>query len=902
MKTKYFWILLIGALGFLLSRLIVPSDEELGLILLKGANYTKAEELLEKQYKNGVRTPELIYELSLLYEKQGKLDPSIALIKKYIARRPDDLGGYRRLSDLYLMNNQPDEYDAVLVQMEKKGFKLKPSEVRSLISFYQSKHNSAKVKFLLTRLIESGVADKEEYEELAGIYAGEKDFENSAEIMQQKLSDFASKPTIDFLLFEFWIESHLGSVRTEQALKRLAADLNSRDEPQMTLYVLGQFKENYPNLALQLVDLLQPQIEKYPELENRALAILWDHRVEREKVYQELKALNKTETIDPELQNLMFNVFLERKDEQELMELIKQTPIRQIDERSIIDMAIGQPPHPKPLLFEEMEKSLGKEYLDDHPIRALALSIGYHDKNARSELNQILENPSITRTDLFSLFELAIAAKFEKEALQIGDRLPPYTGMQENELFEIAFGYIQMEKPQIMYSLMEDNSVGKQGESAFALLDTALKRSKRVAFWLSNQKNLKKDTLEAFEVVARDAKEYPLELYVAKRLLDEYPSPYSVAGYGLALVQVGKVEIGIAIIKEVYQAHSRDLGIQDDYFTALIIAAKSDTRYHNDLSALLQERQYDKDLSAEEIREFAFIHLDTLHNYKEAADLFYRLVQENQADRDDEKTMLYLWGPQVADWQAFWIVQNAEKTSSQDFANWLEALNFIGLYSKTISLFQSRPNESLTVPAYFAAMQALAFEKRYDELKDVIDRVFCKIEKRKELEDLAIYAEEADYYQARISVWEQITSQSPNDPVAWKKLAKAQFDMHAYCYAKKSLEMFFSFDTDDSELYEAYYEYAESLRKQRDFCAANYFYRAAIREICRSETKTQRMREIASLAYFQLEDHPRAIGMMKEYFAYSGRDPEAASSFANLLMDDGWLEFTGKFLDSELGP
>ena len=219
----------------------------------------------------------------------------------------------------------------------------------------------------------------------------------------------------------------------------------------------------------------------------------------------------------------------------------------------------------------------------------------------------------------------------------------------------------------------------------------------------------------------------------------------------------------------------------------------------------------------------------------------------------------------------------------------------------------------------------LAYEKRKEELKCTIDIVFPIIKDRKSLEELAVYAEEAEYNEARIWIWEKIVASYPCDPLAWQALAKAQFDARAYCLAGISLRTFFCLNQDcNPKLYEIFYEYAEVLRKERNFSGSRHYYHLALNQIAQTETQTPysglhqnwhspnanfdagrsiHMKEIAALSYYEVYRKPKGLAMMKEYYKMSGRDPNAAAAYANMLMDNGRLGSAENFLyDSFVQP
>lgn len=905
MKTAYFWIIFLVAIGVVISFYLIPSGEELALIHLKSQKFSEAENFYLNQYEKGVRTPTIVYELSVLYENKGDLDKAIHIIEEYAKAHPEDTDVLKRLADLYYLNSQYKEYAQTLIQMNHQKAKMEPDTLRELEDYYKEQRDIKQEESILNEIIKSGKGDQDDYAELAMLYFQGKQFEKAASILKTRRIYFEDKNTIDMILFELRVDTHLGKEQSENAVRMVADYLKKKNDPKITSYVLMLFKEQYPDLALQLIDLLQPNIEHNPSLEKDVLLILWDHPDQKEKIHQKVMKLEKYAKKSSALQNFIFEVYLDRNDDENLLRLIRNTPPQQIEERRIVDLSILSAINDKPALAKEMQQALGPEYLKDHPLRALALAIGAKQNDARNRLNDYLKTHAMTRTDLFFLFQLAAAAKFEKEALEIGKKLPPYIGMQEMELLEIAQDYAGMKKADVLYPMIVTSlpTIGnKNGEAALALLDIALHRPEVAVDWLQRQQKIKENTLKVFFEVAKEYKEYALDLYIAERLVKEYPSLSSESSYGLALVQAGKIENGIAVLKQLYTKHPLSPQIQKDYLAALVLAVKQNKQYVQDLKIVMNDRERQGHLSKNTVRDFGYIYLETLRDYPKAKRNFFTLANESPANSDDVQTLIYLWGPRVSEVDAQWIEKHAELASNDDLAYWLENLNFIGRYRCTIHLFQKHVGSLLCARAYFAYMQALSEEKCKDELRRTIDILFPMIVDRKQLEDLSAYAELAEYPEARVWVWQRIVAEFPEDSSAWQALGRALFDLRAYCMARVALEMFFYLDQGSNlKFYESLYEYAEVLRKHRHFPLSRRYYVFALIEIAAAEERTPLMKEIAAQCYYQLSMNREGLCMMREYFEMTGKDADAAAAYANMLMDNGRLRSTEYLIDSLFG-
>lgn len=900
MKIVYIWIVLLVVIAAIISWYLIPSGEDLALIQLKSQKYSEAEKFYLEQYAKGVRTPTLVYELSVLYESEGNLEQAIQVIQDYAQTHPEDSEVLKRLADLYNLNGQFEAYDRTLVKLYEMHAKLDIDSLRELGDYYKNQNDSEQEEKIRKEIISSGKADDEDYSALANAYINQKKFDEAANLLKIRRSYFINKNTIDTILLELWVNVKLGKVKSHRAVHYVADFLKEKNNNQLTLYVLKQFQERYPTLALELIQQLDPLIKQNRQLEYEALFIQWEHPELKKKVLQRLRQLEPLASDDAALQNFIFNVYLDQADEKRLLGLIQKTPMQKIDESSLIELALFADQHENSALTHKMQEALGPEYLQKHPLIALALTISAHQPQSLEQFHLYQKSPALTPAERYTLFRLAVAAHLDQEILELGATLPPFTGRNASSMVEIAQAYASLKKADLLYPLIINSlpTLGtKNAEAALTLLDIALHHTQKAFIWIEKQDLIKRDILRAYFETAKENREYSLDLYLAKRLQKNYPSPLSDSSYALALVQVGKQENGLKILKQLYKEYPREIQIQNDYFSALIMAVKKDKRVSNDLLAFMSEKERQGHLSITQLRDFGYVYLDVLHHFIKASDIFFKLANRSSPVKNDVQTLIYLWGPHISKEKENWMIRQAELAKIEDLPEWLENLNFAGLYQATICIFQARMNPDLNLKANFAYMQALADKKYRKALKNIIDHTFPLIHERKQLEELALYAEVAEYTEARIWIWETIVAHFPNDPLAWQALAKAQFDARAYCLTDRSLTTFFYLNHScNNKLYESLYEYAEVLRKERHFADSRHYYRLALIEIENSQEKTARMHEIAALSYYQLSWENLALSEMQLFFEITGRDPNAGAAYANMLMDEGRLFSSENFL------
>lgn len=913
MKALYFWIIGLGVLGIIASIWLIPSKEQTALAELKAHKYRQAEGYYWEQYNKGVRTPDVVSQLSTLNENEGKLDDSIRVMESYVKEHPDDFYALRRLSELYRLNQQYGEYYLTLLRLQK--IKVDWEVLQELATWYRNTGEDGPLFITLKELVATGHGDETDYMDLANLYAGMKDYKKAYELLNTRRDHFVKKVTINDILFEVWVSFELskskgGNVKIEKhAIELLANYLLQLKEPKLTYYAMGVIQERHPRYADYLITLLEPQIKDNPYLETLVAQIWWDHPEDKQKVIPLLQKLLKGKHLSPQLQNFAFNVYLDKNDDTQLIDLIDTINAETIEDSGFINLAIISLLQNKPILAQKMQRTLGEEFLKNHPMIGTALAVGAQDPDAKQRLDDYLKTGTLIEIDKYELLKLATTANFYEEALELGAQLPPYQGLEDYQLLDVAQAYVQMKKEADLYPLLESSIpplTKKIAAPSLAVLDIALHRTMRVAEWLKEEQNLRENILNALYSTAESSNEYPMALLVAKRLVTQYPSPTADAHYGLALVQVGKFEQGLSLIRPIYDESPFDPQVERAYFTALAYAAKRDKSYREELYAFMQEREEKPQIKKDMLRDFMYAYLDILHNFENAIRLASILAENASPKSQDVQTLIYLWGPKATPEQIAWIEERAAHSNLNELSYWLENLNYVGQYHSVIDLFLKHIDDELDASLYLTYMDALTSLRMHPELRCAIDLAFPKMKDRKQLERLAGYAEEAIYPEARRMAWEKIVYAEPQDPIAWQKLAKATFDEHDYLGTLYALDEFFSLYCESTEpnskYYESLYEYGMALKKQRDFHGAEEYFYLALDEIDCAEDQTIPMLEIEALVYHELGNSKIPLIILQEVYERASRDPDTAASYASFMLGDDFLAEARQFLDSLYQP
>ncbi|MCX6989705.1 MAG: hypothetical protein NTX49_01370 [Chlamydiae bacterium] len=910
MRTFYVWICFLSVAGIVLSVFLFPTRGDLALIDLKSKKYSRAELYYKAEYAKGNSSADIIIPLSQIEEKLGHINESIALIKEYIQSHPNDVEALELLASLYQINQEYEAYFTVLLRLEK--LQESSRTLKALSDYYEASGDNQARRLVLEKLVTKEEAESIDYLHLAHSQAEKKHYKKAVNLLSLRRKRFLHDVTIDDMIFEVWLVMQISKEKggdpelEKKAMRILAHYLIHKNKTDMAYYSLGTVQEHYPNQTGYFIQELHPLLSKHPSLEVASLAILWDQSSQPKKILQRLIQLYSQDSTSPELQNLLFNIFIEKNDSILLVDMIRSSDVERLEDRTVTSLLILGATKGNPLFAKELQCAYKESYVRTHPFIRVELAIGAQDPKGIEELREGLQNHSFSQVEKLLLVKLLAAQGLEGESLALNQQLIPYEGLEDSDLLDLALSFNKMKKSDELYKSIE-SSIAQIGEEkagpALALLNITLHRSKKAAAWLYTQKNVDFSTLALLQEAAQKEKEYPLALYIAKRQLQAYPSPLSQADYGLALVQVGKVEAGVTLLNQDYLQNPDDSDVEATYFQALVLAAKASPHYQGQLREFMQEREKLGLVPVEMLRDFAYAYLSTLDEPDSAEKLFARLARGSSVAGDDMQALFYLWGPQVSEQKKQWIETQAKTASDEDFGPWMKELIFIGDYDMAIQLYNQRNSPS--IEAHFAYMDALIIQKNYLPVRKTIDKVSCESLTTEQLTKLADYAEASQYVEGAQKIAVKIQKRSPNDPASWQRLAKLSYEDGDYEATSFALTQFFTLCNlscdQNPNLYESLFERAEVIDHNHKHSKAKKYYHLALAEIHKAKYPTFAMQEREVLIWYKLGSKTRALRLMYKLYERSGRDPNVAASFAGMLMDMAYLKQAKQLLKETLG-
>ncbi len=238
-------------------------------------------------------------------------------------------------------------------------------------------------------------------------------------------------------------------------------------------------------------------------------------------------------------------------------------------------------------------------------------------------------------------------------------------------------------------------------------------------------------------------------------------------------------------------------------------------------------------VSAQEKRNIAFALLDK--GYEQDATEIFQELAEGAAPRSDEvQQLLYVWGPRLSASQLEWVYARAEKATDADERKaWLDIVMNSSSSESVVALVQTHPDalqEPQVLDAYLRAQYDQRNEQAFDELLNDMR------EDRYAPEMVRTYARFSRDYNMpgrTTAAYMQLLAMTDNkDEEALREIGLGAYGRADYSEAKKFLGNYLYVRKDASvqhkDDYLAYFYYAETLRRDKQYDEAKKYYQATL--------------------------------------------------------------------------
>ncbi|MDE3056035.1 MAG: hypothetical protein KGI80_05035 [Verrucomicrobiota bacterium] len=869
MKGSHIWVCLVAIAGVFLTLLLVPTSEEVAFMEWNGGHFSAATRFYLEEYDKGNRSTAILVGLSRACEYDGDVERSIALVKELLLAYPNDPFALKKLADLYMTNQQYEEYFQTLLQLRSLGED--GETLQELANWYSDANEAACLFPILVELMSKGKGDANGYLQLSYFYAEKNEYEKAYQTLETLRHLFPKEVAIYHILFEVWVMNHIPSKKGEAQVALLTEFLNQKKDPKLGVQAIQFVYKESPLIIRALFKQLRSDYWENPAFQTMALSIFFGVGEGRETVLQEALSLYQKPQKKKErglkscpnrgLENLLFSLWLEKECYGDLFQL----DATKIDPSLLVDFSLIAIKKRRPALAKKMQELLGEQYLEFHPGVAQSLAVAARELYVPQEMLTLEEKIYLLKT--FAADEQIAGVK------RIGDSLYPYRSLTLPQLFDVADSYVAVKKGDLLYAQIA-GALCDRPDSLFVLafLDLAAGRPLQAEEKLQKFNQLPEFVLATLFSKAEDLHECQFSLYVAEKRNLLYPGAAARDDYAFALVQTGHVEEGLSMLKE----------NEKMTLAALSFAAASDPAYRPRLRSWLKKRQ--RRASCEDLRTMAYAYQDSLYDFKSAEKIFWRLSKNAPANSDDVQALVYLWGPELRDTKKInWLISQAKKVSSAEWNDWLEYLVYVGQWQTVIELSKERGDL-----CSFAYMDALSWRKEKALLAMAVPSALPRAKTLSDFKRLAAFAQQSEAPLLELSVWERALSLFPDDPSVLQGLGNSAFNAHHFrdvvCYLQRLLDLY----EVTPDLFLSIYEYGISLRHLDRYVEGSRYLRWALcllDQICDPDIQERITRSVI----IQILNEQRRDALCDAKIAYelSSYDANVAADYANLLMDLG---------------
>ena len=247
-------------------------------------------------------------------------------------------------------------------------------------------------------------------------------------------------------------------------------------------------------------------------------------------------------------------------------------------------------------------------------------------------------------------------------------------------------------------------------------------------------------------------------------------------------------------------------------------------------------------ISAEEKRSIAFALLDKGYN-EDATGLFEELAANAKPGSKDVQQLLYVWGPRLNERQLEWVYARAQAAQDPlEHDDWLKVIMNASSSDGVVKLAETYPaslNEPQVLDAYLRAQYEMRDEQALDELLgDMRENRYSPAVVR----TYARFSRDYNMPNRAAEAYRQLLKQEDyKDEEAMREIGLMAYGRADYSEAKKYLGNYLYQRKDnpspDKDAYMAYFYYAETLRRDKQYEEAWKYYQATLDLLAKEEKR-----------------------------------------------------------------
>lgn len=378
--------------------------------------------------------------------------------------------------------------------------------------------------------------------------------------------------------------------------------------------------------------------------------------------------------------------------------------------------------------------------------------------------------------------------------------------------------------------------------------------------------------------LASDFSLLDLSLRIASRLDHHFPSRASKERLIASLQNKGLLE------QALYLSRLED---EDLYVSLLMQLAAKSPSLQRELLVFLQAKLQRQEVLLQKKKEYAYLFLEHGGFIEEIIDVFYALAEGKSPKSQEVRDLLYFLGPRPDQRGLQWLRKNFEKAKNQEekivWAKHLERRS--ASFSQILGRFQTSWPKDLQ-DLY---LKSLLFKKQ--KLTDLIHDLLKKERSFKRLEFFQKLAQRAELEELERAVLQRMIQLYKKPLQAFRDLGLVEYEKGDYSEAKELLGVFVRGFASKDVLQrdaEAFYTYAEILRREEQFQEAKQYYQRAFSFLDQEKSFDALLLKASLLK--QMGRGQEAINTLKSLLKNHPARKHLRLTLAHFLMDLGLYE------------
>jgi thioredoxin-like negative regulator of GroEL len=603
-RKVIFMSVLMVLIGLGVSVLVLPSDDEVSLIILKermDSRYAQAQEHYRKRLESGEVSIDVVMPLVKLYVESGAVDKAIAAMEQFVTLHPDSVEARNELGRLYQLAKRSDDYIKNLEALSK--IKVNREVLTTLSNLYKEQGQTDKQAQVLTTLAASkAMLQPQQVVDLANHMLTEKKTDEAIALLQKYMKEHPQAVSED-------IQAALVNARLDKGeVKQAVADVRAwkkeaheegyfENVAQMArlihLFSARGLKDN----AQQLLSLYGDDVFRHTPLLHEQVRLFVAFG-EEDKAYTVLSTLYDTHALPTEFMDSFLVLALKRHDTTRMEAMIQligtdaQKTMQEAQAIALVDAAVVQA---RGDVLRMVQPSLGAAaYRQANALFSLVYGLAMEEAGSVQAVQAAVDDAKTSSSQLAVIARHCFLAKQRECALAALSKAAKDAQMSAETFGLLAQLYEQMQRYEEGVAFIESHqkSVGSvaQAQQAWVRMAAALGKDDAVTQWIKQHPALADGVvLHDVYFMANAHQHYTLAAAAAAMLRAQEDTPQNRGLLAHAQMRMGQYKDALALYTQGSEGVDALAATQlaskaaEDLLGALVVLAQQDAAYRTQL-------------------------------------------------------------------------------------------------------------------------------------------------------------------------------------------------------------------------------------------------------------------------------------------------------------------------------